>query len=146
MGMCMLYLEGLVLLESRDQKCLREKENKGTKEETAIETMVKRCWLMSCWVVMMSLSNSQSCYRREDYIIWINTYAISLDIFAQLNTCQSCIHTRNHSLFPKSSSSARPLGRECVTWNNTPKSLMFLVFRETQTNKALSEIVLLNVA
>jgi hypothetical protein len=48
MGMCMLYLEGLVLLESRDQKCLREKENKGTKEETAIETMVKRCWLMSC--------------------------------------------------------------------------------------------------
>ena len=53
---------------------------------------------------------------------------------------------RNHSLFPKSSSSTRPLGTERVTWNNTPKSLTFLVFRETQTNKALSEIVLLNVA
>ena len=39
--MCMLYLEGLGLVESRDQKCLREKENKGTKEATAIGTMVE---------------------------------------------------------------------------------------------------------
>ena len=51
-----------------------------------------------------------------------------------------------NALWPKSSSSARPLGRERVTWNNTPKSLMFLVFRETQASKSLSEIVLLNIA